>query len=249
MNLVLIAEDEEALLEVFASVVEDLGHKVLVAHDGAEALTLARAHRPNLVITDHMMPRLTGVALLRAIRSEPEIAEVPVILASAARPTGAEEATLFLPKPIGLRKFELAVEACLKGAPALKEGPAPGGLSPDQRSALSVAKSELFSWVAHEIKTPLSSARLNTQLMLRHPSVGEDAGQRRKAEAVIRQLDRMDQLVTSVLDAAKLADGRISLQLERTELQPFLTELIATWRDLQPDVVFELDAAARSRSS
>ena len=60
MSLVLVADDEPAVLEVLSQVVEDLGHDVLRARDGEEALGLARAARPQLVVTDHMMPRLSG---------------------------------------------------------------------------------------------------------------------------------------------------------------------------------------------
>jgi two-component system, sensor histidine kinase and response regulator len=240
MKSVLIAEDEEALLEVMSAVVADLGHKVLMAQDGAEALTLARSHQPDLVITDHMMPRLTGMGLLGALRSEPALKDTPVILVSAARPAGAENATLYLAKPVPLDRFEKAVQSCLQGAPGTSPRPAEVALTYDERSALSLAKTEMLSWVAHEIKTPLSSARMNLQLMLRHPSVADEAPQRKKGESILRQLERMDQLVSSVLEAASLADGAVRLKLERQDLKGFLEGLISYWKDVKPEVQFTL---------
>jgi signal transduction histidine kinase len=100
-------------------------------------------------------------------------------------------------------------------------------------------REEAFNWVAHEIKTPLSSAKINVQLMLRHASM-DDKQHRLRAESVLRQLERMDALVNSVLEAAQLADGRVSLRLQPVELSGFLAELIAYWRDVRPEHEFAL---------
>ena len=113
MGLVLIAEDEEAMLEIFGDVVEDMGHRTVRAHNGEEALLLARTERPDLVVSDHMMPRRTGVQLLRALRSEPEFASVPFLLVSSACPQGMDEADAFLSKPVDMIEFEAAVQKAL----------------------------------------------------------------------------------------------------------------------------------------
>ena len=239
MSLVLIAEDEEALLEVFSEVVEDLGHRVVRAHNGEEALLLARTEQPDLVVSDHMMPRRTGMQLLHAMRSEPGLSEVPFLLLSAARPPGREAAQTFLAKPVDLSTFEQAVST------ALQSRTQPRHESPqtarESATAVSLAREEMLNWVAHELKTPLSSARLNTQLLLRkvHKRGAED--ETRSAEAVLRQLDRMNGLVTSILDASRLADGKLELKQEPTPVGPFLQDLIQDWRDMQPEMDFHLD--------
>ena len=89
MSLVLIAEDEEAMLEIFAQVVEDLGHRTLRAHNGEEALLLARTERPDLVVSDHMMPRRTGVELLRMLRADPRAGHGPLPAPERRAPPGA----------------------------------------------------------------------------------------------------------------------------------------------------------------
>ncbi|RKH53731.1 ATP-binding response regulator [Corallococcus llansteffanensis] len=239
MSLVLIAEDEEALLEVFSEVVEDLGHRVVRAHNGEEALLLARTEPPDLVVSDHMMPRRTGMQLLHAMRSEPVLSEVPFLLLSAARPSGREAAQTFLPKPVDLTTFEQAVSTALQSRTALRhETPQ---AARESATAVSLAREEMLNWVAHELKTPLSSARLNTQLLLRkvHKRGAED--EFRSAEAILRQLDRMNGLVTSILDASRLADGKLELKQEPTDLGGFLQGLIQDWREMQPEMDFRLD--------
>src|SRR5438270_4574699 len=93
--LVLIAEDEEPIAEVVATVVEDAGHTPLLATHGQEALELARARQPALLITDLMMPYLNGAELIAALRSDAAAgghAPLPVILITAAGPAHARAA-------------------------------------------------------------------------------------------------------------------------------------------------------------
>ncbi|NNB85957.1 hybrid sensor histidine kinase/response regulator [Corallococcus exiguus] len=240
MSLVLIAEDEEALLEVFSEVVEDLGHRVIRAHNGEEALLLARTETPDLVVSDHMMPRRTGMQLLHAMRSEPTLSDVPFLLLSAARPQGREAAQTFLAKPVDLTTFEQAVSNALQYREATRTDAAPAAREPV--SSVSLAREEMLNWVAHELKTPLSSARLNTQLLLRKVQKRGIDDERRSAEGVLRQLDRMNGLVTSILDASRLADGKLELKLAPTDLTLFLQELVQEWRELQPEMDFSLHA-------
>jgi signal transduction histidine kinase len=240
MSVVLIAEDEEAMLEIFAQVVEDLGHRALRASNGEEALLLARTEPPDLVVSDHMMPRRTGVELLRMLRSDARLKTVPFLLLSAARPSGLEEADVFLSKPVELETFEQAVENVLRSHPAKESRqdamPAAGRA---ERSSGTV-REEMLNWVAHEIKTPLSSARLNAQMLLRKQGERSSTDERRCTETILRQLDRMNTLVTSILDAARLSEGKLALTLEPGDFTAFLREVVQDWRELQPQVDFTL---------
>src|SRR5437764_4210647 len=102
MSTVLVVDDEEGLLEVISDVIASLGHVPVMAHDGLEAWGLAQEHRPDLILSDQMMPRLTGVELMRNVRGHAGLRNVPFILMSAISPSGAEQATRFLRKPVDL---------------------------------------------------------------------------------------------------------------------------------------------------
>jgi DNA-binding response OmpR family regulator len=82
---VVIAEDDHALAELMACVVEQVGGTPLVAYDGEQALRLARSYAPSVVITDLMMPRMPGDALIAALRDE-QGANPSIVLVSAAPP-------------------------------------------------------------------------------------------------------------------------------------------------------------------
>lgn len=80
---ILIAEDEPSLRENLQWMLELEGYKVTAAADGRVALAAALAHRPDLVLTDVMMPELDGFGLIKALRSHPATATLPVIMLTA----------------------------------------------------------------------------------------------------------------------------------------------------------------------
>ena len=118
-GLVLIAEDEEPIAEVVATVVEDAGYTPRLAAHGREALELARAEQPALLITDLMMPYLNGAELIAALRSDAAAggqAPLPVILMTAAGPAQARAAgaDAVLRKPFELLELDALIRRFLE---------------------------------------------------------------------------------------------------------------------------------------
>lgn len=237
VSLVLVAEDEPAVLEVLSEVVEDLGHQVVRAHDGREALMLARAEAPNLVVTDHMMPRLSGVELCRELRNDDQLKNVPVLLLSAAAPTDCTEARAFLPKPFDLEDFERLIKEMLEGTEAATPVSAERAR---EAGATDSHAEELMNWVAHEVKTPLGAARLNLQILERNlASGGKEVT--RYLRSIERQLEGVERLVNSLLDASRLAEGRFSLIPVKLDVKRYLEALVIEWRESWPDVRFHIE--------
>ncbi len=81
---VLYAEDEAPLRGLVEYWLVDAGYRVLLAADGAEALDAVRAERPDLVITDAMMPRLSGDELVEIMKGDPDLRDIPIVMATAA---------------------------------------------------------------------------------------------------------------------------------------------------------------------
>lgn len=81
MLRILIVEDEPLISLVASLALEDAGFHVTVALDGAEGLQIARQDRPELVITDFMMPRMSGLELIRQLREDGF--DRPIILATS----------------------------------------------------------------------------------------------------------------------------------------------------------------------
>jgi len=117
MARILIVEDDESLIMMLEIALRPLHHEVIRCPNGVEALPLMRAHRPDLVILDLMMPAAAGNTVLNAIRSDSDLKQTPVIVLSA-HPKGqriAEEAgaDIFLAKPVNIRDFRETVTELL----------------------------------------------------------------------------------------------------------------------------------------
>jgi CheY-like chemotaxis protein len=82
--MIVVAEDHEDIRYVLKRALERAGHEVVTAADGAAALDAVRRHRPDAVVTDIDMPLMTGFELCRAIRADPDLRHIPVILASGS---------------------------------------------------------------------------------------------------------------------------------------------------------------------
>ena len=80
MPLIVLMEDDAATRLLVASVLKKDGYEVLSAENGSEGLALVRKHKPDLVISDIQMPIMDGFAMLQALRGEPAIEAIPVIL-------------------------------------------------------------------------------------------------------------------------------------------------------------------------
>ena len=81
--LILCADDDEDILSLVALRLRRAGYEVVQAHDGDEALELARSRRPALAILDVMMPRRTGPEVLADLRADDELRDLKVVLLSA----------------------------------------------------------------------------------------------------------------------------------------------------------------------
>ncbi len=83
MKTILVADDEPHVTFMLSLKLTRPHVAVLVANDGEEALMLARTKRPDLIITDYQMPRMSGFDMAVALRADPETAEIPLIMLTA----------------------------------------------------------------------------------------------------------------------------------------------------------------------
>lgn len=109
MRTILLVDDEYGIVEVLRMLLVDEGYAVLTASDGAQALELLGERTPDAVITDQMMPLMTGTELFRAMRKLPALRPVPVVLISSAPPLPATAAlpwALLLQKPFDFEQLK-----------------------------------------------------------------------------------------------------------------------------------------------
>ncbi|WP_137681706.1 response regulator transcription factor [Aurantiacibacter suaedae] len=83
MAYILVADDDDILAELVQIRLETSGYEVCVTEDGGAALTQARLRTPDLIVLDTVMPILSGPEVLRVLKSEPELSNVPVLMLTA----------------------------------------------------------------------------------------------------------------------------------------------------------------------
>ena len=113
----LLVEDDKALRRYLEVTLERAGYEVVSAGDGLEAMKLALSTSVDLVITDAMMPNLSGHELCRFLRNSPKLSHIPIVLLSGLerKDAGAESvlADAFLAKPVGAEKLRECVSGLL----------------------------------------------------------------------------------------------------------------------------------------
>ena len=79
----LVVDDDPVILRLLEVNFELEGFRVLTASDGAEGIAAVREHRPDLVVSDVMMPNVNGLELVGALKGDPATAGIPIVLLSA----------------------------------------------------------------------------------------------------------------------------------------------------------------------
>ena len=119
MSRILVVDDEPSIVDVLTYNLAKAGHQPIVARDGAQALCLARAERPDLVILDLMLPGIDGLDVCREIRKE---GNTPIIMLTAKdeevdRVVGLElGADDYVVKPFSVRELMARVKSVLRRA-------------------------------------------------------------------------------------------------------------------------------------
>ena len=228
MSVVLVADDEPALLEVVGDFVEMLGHEVVRAHDGDEALELTRSRRPALVVTDHMMPKKTGLAVSRELRANPATEKIPVILMSAIHPKGLDGHDVYIKKPFDLRDLERLIQRALDERPSVR--------TPHVTTPMS--SEEIVGWVAHAMKNPLGLAHTQLQMLERSLPTALDDRDRAALGRVHRGVTKALRMIDSLLDASRLADGKATMTLELGDVVELVKRVTREWISLEPSASF-----------
>ncbi len=113
---VLVVDDNELNLKLARTILTASGYNVMAAARGEEAIAMARAHRPDLILLDIRLPDIDGLEVLRRLRDLPETKDVPVVAMTAqAMPEEVDSFMAagcdgYIQKPISLQSFRAEVQ-------------------------------------------------------------------------------------------------------------------------------------------
>jgi two-component system cell cycle response regulator DivK len=119
---ILIVEDNALNIKLFCDLLAAHGHQPEAVTDSRNALDKARELEPDLVITDIQLPHVSGLDLIRMIRRDDKLAQVPIMAVTAYSARGDEEriraagAQAYVSKPISVMRFAQTVDELLAGS-------------------------------------------------------------------------------------------------------------------------------------
>ncbi|MBR3156912.1 response regulator [Candidatus Saccharibacteria bacterium] len=137
MSKIMIVEDDSSLREIYSIRITAEGYEVVSAGDGEEALAVAVREKPDLILSDVMMPKISGFDMLDILRSTPETANIKVIMMTALSADDQRERGERLGADRYLVKSQVGIEDVVNtihevmgdkavNAPAPEAAPAPG---------------------------------------------------------------------------------------------------------------------------
>ena len=116
MATILVVDDDEPILKLMQDILEPEGHSVLTAPNGRDALSVVKHDRPDLIISDIMMPLLSGPDMCLWIKLDPNYSSIPVVLMSAVSNKPDPDScdyNAFLAKPFELHELLSVVDQML----------------------------------------------------------------------------------------------------------------------------------------
>jgi DNA-binding response OmpR family regulator len=122
LKKIVVAEDDDAIAHMVNMALGDAGFLCLRARDGEEALRLVRAHDPDLLVLDVMMPRVDGLEVARRLKADVMWSRTPILMLTALagvdnQVEGLEAgADAYMSKPFDLREFAAQVKALIRAA-------------------------------------------------------------------------------------------------------------------------------------
>jgi two-component system alkaline phosphatase synthesis response regulator PhoP len=115
---ILVVEDEQDLRELVGKYFGEMGYRVVVAADGADALDLAKQERPQIILLDLKMPEVDGLEICKKLKADERTRNIPIIIVTAynnqlneALAAGADD---FVAKPVHLLELSVRVKSILK---------------------------------------------------------------------------------------------------------------------------------------
>lgn len=232
---ILIVDDEKIIRDLCKKALK--GYNVLSACTCAEAMRLYESERPELVLTDMMMPGGTGIDLLRHVKKlDPNsvviimtgFAEKEVIL-NALR----EDADDFINKPLNILQLKTIIEKGL-GKKRLKVELA-------NLKQLDRLKSNFLSLISHKLRTPITSISLFLQNIQRGLYEPDDPAFRQNAKLIYDESAYLARLVADLLTFSQVMVGSEGLSLEACDLNSIVNEVLQQSREALNKPGIEVD--------
>jgi len=243
---ILVVDDRPGNLFAFRELLEPLGHGILEATTGEEAIALIARHEFAVILLDVMMPAMDGFATLSRMRERLLIRSTPVIMITARDLRGEEVERAyalgvidFVTKPVHAEVLRGKVASCVSLHVANREL--------RRREAALNMKDRQIAVLAHDLRNPLNTVTAAVQLLARMPEADERKGP--LLARVERGLTRMNGMIRDLLDYARAGTGAIPIVRERMDLGDLARDLIDEFEIADPDRRIDLSRSGETTGS
>lgn len=252
---ILLVDDNPTNLKLLISMLAEYGYKTRPATSGQRALAMVAKEQPDLILLDINMPEMDGFEVCQRLKSQPQIADIPVIFISASDEVFDKVQAFqlggvdYVTKPFEPLELYARVKAHLDlkhfrdqlQASNQQLSEANAGLQ-----SLNAIKDDFLGMVSHDLKNPLSSILLFSRFM---ESRNLNEEKTKEIGTLITQAgQRMLKLIEDLLEVNKLEQGKVQLWPENVDLNFYLSyitnDMTAQAADKNQEVLCLLPADA-----
>ncbi|MDZ4768426.1 MAG: response regulator [Chloroflexota bacterium] len=214
MVKVLIIDDEVGLLEDTLELLGHAGYDAMGASTGAAGIEMTLSWSPDIIVCDNMMPGMTGLEMIRALRSDISTALVPIIMFTSydeenmrhqARLAGADD---FVTKPFRVSELIETIEVRLQRHALI---------SASGEHRLEMARTQLVRMVTHELRTPLISMNTVVEVLSRQMGQLSPKDIQELLDTVIVGSRRLTHRVEQLVFITQLDAGALSAETVLTQ--------------------------------
>jgi signal transduction histidine kinase len=221
---VLVIDDEAGLRDMLVFGLTDRGYHVVTASSGEEGLEKAKHETFDLVVSDIMMPGMSGVDVLKGIKGFQPNSEIIMATGYATLETAVESmkhgAYDYIAKPYGIDQLCIIFEKALERRRLrAKVG---------HLEELNRLKSEFLASMSHELRTPMNAIIGYSSLLLDRVYGEISSKQEQGLKRIETNGKNLLQLINNILDLSKLSAGRMSTFVESCNLSEIIDEVIST---------------------
>jgi len=247
--LLLVVEDNDDMRALISRSLADR-YRIATACNGEEGIAQAERYRPDLIVSDVMMPKLDGLGMLARLRERSQFKKTPIILVTAR--TGTESvvhglsmgATDYVTKPFQFTELEARIDAQLAMVQTLR--------ALDERETRLAAVGQQAAQIAHDLRSPLTAVMLRTE-SLRHTLLDLNGGEATAQAQVEVEDDDLVAIRSSVKRASGMVSelveflkgGQVPLERSNCELGEFLhqcgDDLAGTLRESELELILEVE--------
>lgn len=256
---ILVVDDDPAILMGLMLKIKRHGYQVITAKDGSEGLEMAHKHKPNLILSDVMMPFPDGFEMRRRLRQEAELASIPFIFLTARtevqdRLTGFKEgADDYILKPFDTDELLARIDALIRRVESER---ARGREQMEEKvqKEMEQLKQEILQNFHHELRTPLTNVLLPLEIAVNKnfASAEEQTHFLRMALSNANRLESLtsDLILLSNIDQGNLNCIRQPIDIKVTLIAP-IQKLLERYKskelDFNPVIEIEGDITAPRR--